>query len=1022
MSDQEIYNRLSKKFFHSAEPEEILLGLVHLNDLHQLGELSTKDKFELSVYAFQTLQELTDDDPNMGESLILDHLLPLCIVNYTEAIISIHRLRECLIGWLNQYPEQVWISLREKVLERLYASLESEDTRAICLTISQIGYRTDKSVAILWNLIKDNDDEIGDTALSTLTLLGIPTNKREIITSELHKRVISRHNRSLAGTLARLADPKSVEVICDYWLNPDIQELDNMEASLVVSVVRDIIDFNYKDHNLQDKTWELLSGLVEEDPDKYSMIFYLGDIARKCNSKLVVPTMIEWLAQETEGKKNPSHRRYLLGLRLEDSVRPRQLEGLRKLTNKTAIELLHQDACQDTGFDGFASTRESGEKKQAWETALRLGHLGAIDWFDEAVEHETGKFVQDTIMKLIACFRIEPLPKIVVNWITERFDGTSNDGRELSRRMAAVRVARSTASREAFDALMNFGFTYEGTTLRQIVVALSEVALHLVSQGDDSVANELVEAIISRTQNVKHQREAAAFALVYIAENYPHLLLKHADRFTPLLDDSKREAYERGTLIQALGYLNDWQITPVLLNDMEGWALEPDRWIGGSSLDALARKGQLINNPHLIKESLGLQKIGNKWDLIPDTDRSEWTPYTIGFLYHQNPDEFLPAIVSLLNNPDWHAATQIMQWLQASHGVPERPALPQEIIDALINRIQERHSKGYGETDIFHLLADLAPEALVNENWGEYWGNWISDSRFSLANALGNTKLVTPSRNSAITQLQSLTMDDLYAVRRVAYRSLSRQSMEILYFLCLSWLDEDESSIEPRLRAAEACGWLNLVDKDGIDAFEKLYLRLSTDPEKVVREIAKRTWKERRNRVWSKKYLSIILEVKDDTNEDFLNSWRYGEALARIGDDTCLRVLQEHLDGEKNLPPHVRYWFGQINKEMEKNWRKVTQKWPEPWVSMRGAIEEGKGKIQVSKDKLIDINYSISHQPAAVPSEVHSWRGVMWEVPFIDISKIKKIKLEDGREANISISNISGGMAIFLGHGSYPSN
>jgi hypothetical protein len=136
---------------------------------------------------------------------------------------------------------------------------------------------------------------------------------------------------------------------------------------------------------------------------------------------------------------------------------------------------------------------------------------------------------------------------------------------------------------------------------------------------------------------------------------------------------------------------------------------------------------------------------------------------------------------------------------------------------------------------------------------------------------------------------------------------------------------------------AEACGWLEGVKtEDGSDAFEKLYQDLVTDWEKSVREAAERTWKERRKRLWAEQCLSIVMNVKCQTNEEILAAWRYGEALVRIGDDSCIRALREHLS-EESLPPNARYWIQQIIEKMQENWRKTTREWPEPWFAWEGA-------------------------------------------------------------------------------------
>ena len=1023
MADKpEVYNRLLQQFYQSSDTDEVLRVLKQLEELQELGELSAKDKYDLQAYAFRTLQKLTVETPEAAESIILDHLLPQCLVTHPDASAELRQHRECLADWLNQYPEAVRHDLRDKVLDRLYPYLQSSEPVVACWLVSRIGYRTDEAVDALWNIVRQDDDEIGDTAIHTLTSLGVPLVQREPILSQLHRRAASRYNHSLVSALAQLADPSSIKVIFAHWLTPDACELKAIDRSLVFNVPRYVLDTRSNDSALQDEVWQLLTDLAEERPDEFSHEFYLGKTAPSCNSVLVVPIMLEWLGKETEKGDNPAWGRYLIGLRLEECVRPRQLEGWKDVHNAAAFELLRQDACQNTGVDGFWTTEEDMVKKKAWETLLRAGHADTLNWFDAAVVSERGRFLQQKIIEWFALFRFESLPEIIIKWITEEYDELSakKDSREFMRRMAAFRMARSSASREAFDALLNFGFTHQGKAMMQSVYALTEVAFHLISNGDTSVVDELVEAAVDSAQ--EHQRAAAAYALDHIAFRFPSLLLKHADRIVLTLYDTRREHYERGTLISVLGQLPDWQIPDELLRDMEVWARESDGWVQGSSLEALARHEHLHKCHDLLSEVLQLQQVGEKWDLVPNVERFKGAPHIIGLLYHNHPEAFTPAIASLVRTLDWLSVPRVFKTLRYSHGEPNQPALPKAIKDAVIRRIREKQSRTFGETGIFRLLADLAPKELAQEQWEDFWDDWLPDSRAALADALGEANLESTARDGAISHLQSLTGDGQYAVRRVAYRGLARQSMDALYGLCLSW--SVASNVEVRQRVAEACGWLEGVNtEDGSDAFEKLYQDLVTDREKSVREAAERTWKERRKRLWAEQYLSIVINVKGQTNEEILAAWRYGEALVRIGDDSCIHALREHLSKE-SLPPNARYWIQQIIEKMQENWRKTTREWPEPWFAWEGAVKKGRGEAQVSGKEIGEIEYSIWSQPESALSERHRldrWGGAIWPIPPTLLEPGDgMIELEDGRQGRIIVKRIHGDTAIFVGTGPYP--
>ena len=116
----------------------------------------------------------------------------------------------------------------------------------------------------------------------------------------------------------------------------------------------------------------------------------------------------------------------------------------------------------------------------------------------------------------------------------------------------------------------------------------------------------------------------------------------------------------------------------------------------------------------------------------------------------------------------------------------------------------------------------------------------------------------------------------------------------------------------------------------------------------------------------------------------------------------------------------MRYWIRQILEEMAENWKKVTQKWPDPWAEMRGAIERGEGKLIIDKRE-IEVQYSIWHVPGTAPGIYHSWGGILVASSgdFIDINKAD-IELLGQRKGQIILSGFMRKTASFLGTGPYP--
>lgn len=1014
------YDKSLSQFYKSTDLEETIQALDRLSEFVESAEITVQERYELQVYAFRTLIKLTIDAPQNAKDLILNRLLPYCLYSNPEAGVALIQHRECLVDWLEKYPESVKSELRSDVLDRIRPHLGQPDSIAACRTISHIGYRRDDIVSELWDIVRRDAGEVGDVALSTLVSLGIPSDERISAMEELNKRVSVGFRRSLASALSTMADRSTFKLIFQSWLSNNNNDLSWSDISIVFGIFRVILNATVDDHAFQDESWNLLSNLVDKEAEKYSHAFDLGNIVPACNSIWAVPGMLSWLANQTKKKADPAWGRYLVQLRLEECVRPRQLQSWRDIDNRETIEQLRLDACQDTGLDLLVSSKEDSVKKMAWQTLFRAKHSEALNWFNEAVENETGRFLQQHIIELFSCLRITPLPDLIKRWVTERYDEPKmeRDSREFSRRMAAVQMARSAATSEAFEALLNFGFTYQGIIMKRTTDALAEAAIHRVREEDTSIVPALMDVVLNGSE--KHQRVAAAFALEKVARSEGSLPSQHVQGIVSLLYDTKREAYEKGSLIGALAVLKDWQMPDELQRDFESWAREPDRWIGGSSLEILARHGELTNNAELLTSALGLKKTSAGWDFEKAGGESEWAPYFIGLLYYQDPIAFLPAVRTLILGSSWHSVAQVVYWLRELQKLPEKRELPEVIRTSLIQRIRERQSASYGETEIFSALSELASEELVAESWDAYWKDWLPDSRVALGNALGEVKLQAPMSQRAILQLKLLARDGQYAVRRAAYRGLARQSMEELFVLCLSWSDE-RTSVELRQRAAEAHGWLDSANgKIEEGELVLLHQTLISDRDKLVREVARRSWESRRERRWANDYLSMIKEVAGKTSEEILAVWCYGDALIRLGDDTVIQALEEHLRREIR-PPHLRFWIQRMIKKMKKNWRKTTQKWPQPWFAWQGLIREGQGKVIGSNGQEFEVEYSIWQQHGSVPSELHEWGGAAKSEEMPMSLDVARIELEDGGRGNVLTTNFSGDTVIFVGTGDFPS-
>jgi len=1014
ISKSESFDRVLARVYHDTSVDGLIVVVEDIDRLIQSGDLPADEGYEARLHAFRRLRELTIEDAATGRTIILRRLLPLCIRGGRglppDVEISLYNYREQLAGWVDQYREPERTSLRDAVLDELRPALASDTPMDACAAIAKLGFRRPDIVAALWNVVERDDGETGDVGLSTLTALGVPSSERARMLHHAHKRLRRRCGSILLGALRRLADPSSLDIIREQWLASGVDDTCADEALFAVRIVTEVADGRDEDARLQDEAWALVAAFLTAYPDRISHDIALGrDGAPRCDSGKVVSALLSMLAQ-ADGR----YRRYLLSLRLADCVRPRQLESWGTVRNSKALRRLRHDACGDTGSGGGFQTQEMLLKEAAWGVCLRLGDPSILTWFDEAVGGETNGFLRRTIMEYLACFRLTPLPRSVLEWIAERHDSEADDGSGgWAYRIAAIALARSAASRDAYEALANFGFTVRGQGLQQSADALADVAVSLARAGDSSVASEMLHKALREA--IPWQRAAATQALAALAAAR---LLPRAGvpELLDTLNDDTRISYERAQLVTTLTHLVEGHFDDAMLAQLQWWADVDDDWLGWRSLEVLADGDYLRHMPHLLENRLGLERKGTAWDLSPSRESITWAPALIGILYRCDSQAFTPAIVSILRHRDWGEAIQVLRQLRIAQGQAREP-LPGQIAEALLSRVRQRQTAVSAETDLFDALVTLLPDALGSERWDSVWEEWLPDARVALAQALGDAQYTQPqARNSATSNLVLLLGDSQYAVRRAAYRGLAQQSLDTLRVVCATWARADAAEL--RQRAAEAWGWVGR--NDSWPEADALFELLSADSELRVRDAMDRSRREQQERRWAQGYVARVLAVEGATNDEMLAAWRYGQALTQVGDDASLRVLRTHL-ATSSPAPHVRHWLQSITDGVRERWSEVARQWPDPWLPWEGHVEEGQGQIVLPDGETLPVAYSLWSQRASTLSERSTWGGAVWTVPMGMKEEQLTLQLKDGRRGVAMIrSNHSDGTTIILGRDPFP--
>lgn len=1010
------------KILQSTHCEEIVVLIQEISPFLS-SEEGSSEAYDLLTLAFEALQALTAENPIEGHKQIFTSLLPLLNLGQSDEYPiqvsrSTARLRECLAAWVDQYSEPERSTLREHVLNYVLLELQRNPSPSLCWIVSEIGFRREDLLVSIWHIADQQDNFLGDTALATLTSLGVEADEKIRLLGVLHQRISHRINLPLISALSRLADVSSFPIVQALVLQKVQEPSVDRLRSLVLRILPAIAEENDSEE-VQNQIWQSIVQLFQTDPERFAFDVYLGnDIAPRCDSVEVVPRLLEWMNIAQDRPEASADHRRLLSIRLENCIRPRQLQGWKNAPIFLAETLLRLDACQDTRFEGRSTTHEMLIKEAAWKTLLLMGYAGALHWFKEAVGGETNRYVQRELCDLLACFQLSPLPSEVIQWIIKPLDAKlPAASAELVATLGAIKVVRSATSQESFEALLSCGLSVDGQNLRETVNALEEVALSLARAGNTSVVSQLVDTVIASPDSRK--RTAAANALEGLAAE--GLLPQHAisPLVTSLREQEERDPFERRLILAALGYLGANEFPIDLLPVLRQWARDRNDWLGIQALMTLARQDDLLSQKELVAK-VGLEQEGDHWQVSANRGYAEWAAHIVGLLYMRYPIILQSAVASLIETLNWTAVLEIIWKIDQMKRKTSQWVLPSEIAEALVRRIWLQQSQTFAELDLFTVAAELIPERLAQEPWENDWDGWLPEARAALADALGEPIYNgEEARTQATALLSRLTYDGQYAVRRAAYRALSCQSPQTLQSLCLMW--SDARTLELLQRAAEAWAWLPTDGEYGFVALQ-IYQKLVIEREKAVRETINRVRIERQKRVWAKEYLVHVQQAIGKTNEEILAVWCYAKALTHVGDDTSLRMLHADLKTQF-LPPHQRHWLQMIIKETKEGWQKAMSKWPEPWRSWQGAVEKGQGWLVLPSAEKLMIHYSLWQESAATRTEGKSWGGT-FEANRAEVSWVGKemtLQLADAKQGKILLQNIAiPGSATFIGQGPYP--
>lgn len=966
---------LRQRLYQEGELEDLLTIFHEINLL--ISEHATEESYDLLTHAYRALCNATDDDPSAAHELILQQLLPWLIGPDTDenAESAKGSCRRIMSDWLNQYPEVNRQAILQAILDVLANTLQTQPTVALCWAIISLGYRRSDLVSGLWELVSHHDDQLGDVALRALVRLSVQGSDRQRLLEELHQRVLVRTSIPLLGALSNLADVSSIPVMqqCLNTLHTNNELL--LTQKLALRVLIDIADAHDTDSIVQKDIWRIIATLYESDPNHYEFDIYLSDIASLCNDPHVPLDLLRWLEKHAEDSEKDRDRRRLLYLRLAECVRPHQLAGWSFNPSK-ALTLIRRDACRNSQNTSRWSTQESYTKQRAWDTLLFLGDSSVLSsiQFKKAVVKEASGYLRGEVMELLACFHWRRLPEEAVAWIIERVDlHQDTASQELSFRRGAEHLARSSGTRQAFDALLAFGMTFDGEALRETVDALASVSLTLAKKGELRVVETLLETI-EHGEEERH-RVAAMQALAWIASNdlFPP---EHLPRILAVLQDDKRGDFELSRLVHILGMMPHISLAQSTLDMLRNLASSDQKLTATSAIEALAQSYALFEMPDLIEKILPLYAVGEQWACQSASQMGYWMVGMICTLYSHDPKRFALAVATLLESLGMLELPILLQALNDIHGSKRQP-IPEEVRAALLSRLERLQEEVFiTPTELLQTCARLLPNEFAQRAWDHQLGAWRPETRASLAEVLEQGLYTTDvAQERAIKHLLLLLHDAQYKVRRVAYRSLATLAPKTLLRASVAWTYSP--MMELRRRATEALSWLSPVEGFWLEA-DHLMKVLASDPDPLVREALAREVAEGRQRAWAGEYLMQVRRTYGKSNKARLAIWRYAHALTVTGDDTTIADLKADLTSGQ-LAPHERQWLWWMIKRTQEHWKKRVDKWPEPWFTWTGTIIFERGQVTLADNSQHDGTFFLYREGSSGDAVQNAtWSGSIW--------------------------------------------
>lgn len=959
--------------------------------------------------AFGSIRELTVGDDKKATTVMIEDLLPRCLRPVTEVDSQKLPRYDIVLGeWLASLSEERRHEIRKVALPRALNSLDGQTVQNALRLIGSIDYWDQELLNRLDDLIEIREDDVGDQALSVRVWLCPAEQRAPWLLSQLHARIargVSRYRVFAASGVATngLAMFETAELIWLHWLAPRLDPTVNAERDVLLDLSLSIlgeIAAQSRDGALPERVWSWLLQLNQTMPQKPgNNLILTSGLCPRLNVAHVIPEVLRLALYRCEIQPYFHYRL------LRQCALPAHLTGWDTVPPENLKEV-QEHATTPTGMTGRFSTVALDQKEAAWDVMLCKGERSLLPALGDALAGEPSGFVLNRFLELAGCLALPSLPTEVSELLaTVPAREAWSDQERLIAQIGAIRAAHGATDWEALDALLGYHQVGPGVLL-SLIEALAETAIRTLGTGDRSPVDRILEA--AETAPRKDTRAAASGAVSILLEGR-HLSSEEIARAATVTGAPGTDPYARRELLFAFETLDPGYV-PASVFEYASAILDHDAgdesWDPRSAaLTVLARDPKSRSDDKFLTTRLGLI-INDSGVAAGPRSFGGVIPYVVGRYFVTEPERFGPAVVSIISEGNAAALSNLLPAVRKAG-----PKCTPEVIESLVARLQRAQGGLVAELPLIEALAAVAPERLLMDGCREMQA-WLPQARADLADILGRLTDLSDSLDlQRFDLLVKLAGDGIYAVRRAAYRAAAGCNPERLARLVHSWSVWHETGREgPRRRAAECAGWLS-------SGFTVSIRALGWDQEPGVREAYRRSMNEHKERLRSREYEERVLSVRE--SHEVVGAWRYGVALSQVGDDLTIHRLVNRISGD--LPPSVRFWLSRVRDGVERRWKDVTQKWPEPWYARPGNLEAFTGTIRTDNHAtpVAGILWLVHGEH---PSELSSWGGWGATEGHVGTGELVLLVIPGRLQGKIIItsSQIPEGSIVFSGSGPYP--